>query len=1130
MGRGRIASVVVCSLFILMFLSALSSLASPPIPPSGISVIAGNKEASLTWSPVTGASEYLIYRANTAGGPYSFTGRTRVTCFADLGLTNGSTYHWVVTALNGEGQSTASTSVSTSPTLLALPAPDNVRVIPGNGEVTVTWEAVTSAVHYTVYRISTSGSITALNPHAQGGSYTDRSAGNGAKYHYVVQTMSTNPGAYSYTVAATPSSLLPKAPASLSATPGDQWASLSWAAVGGATGYQIYRATAIGGPFDLVGTVTTTSFLDKGLSNDASYRYVVTATNAHGISAYSLEAAAAPSLTDPPLPVELTGWPKNEGARLSWKAISNAVSYNVWRGSSSGFRPGGTLVDTVTTAAFTDESLLNGTPYFYVVETNNASGDKADSNEIRIEPAEYLPAPGIPDPYLDKADGAFPGNTQVTITWQPVEGAYSYTVFGSDTPGGTGFVASVSKGKTSYTRTSLTNGQTYYFKVRANVYSQSGSSYNYTREIAVTPSASLPLAPSSTPVGEAGNTQISLRWNAVAGASGYHIFRRTASSSWQRLTASPVSGTYYNDHGLTNDTAYSYSVMVVNTSGSGAWTVSERTLTPLTSLNLAPANVLEVPGNTQATITWQPVTGAERYSLQLAETPGGTSGLKYGNSYDGRTGYTFTGLTNGQTYYARVKSSSPYSAFSQDIEVIPQTSRPQAPPSPTVKAGNTQVSLTWSAVDNATGYKIYRRTRVGYASAVQAGLVSGTIFTDTGLDNGTSYYYSVSATNPNGEGPWSISERKVTPDADLQLPPTNLAGVKGNTELTLTWTPVAGATGYSVTIAATPGGNAIKSASTYNGKTSATITGLTNGKTYYARVRTSSPAGSAEIGEIPLTPSVLLPLAPSSLSCKAPGNTQATVGWGAVDNALSYRVYRRRAEGGWPATPVASLVNPIVTDSGLVNATPYYYVVSAVNGHGEGAWSTYEINCTPASDLPLAPAGVKVIGGNGLVSLSWTQVSGATKYQVLYGESPGSITYEPYVETTSHVVKDLENNRKYVFYIRAINNDGKRSAYSTEVSAMPSAAITDSDQDGIADHWEISFFGNLSTCNGNSDFDNDFYTDLVEYLNWKRNLVDPAGKVFNPKIVNSPNGPGYRVPALGESVISPIINLLLLND
>ncbi len=88
-------------------------------------------------------------------------------------------------------------------------------------------------------------------------------------------------------------------------------------------------------------------------------------------------------------------------------------------------------------------------------------------------------------------------------------------------------------------------------------------------------------------------------------------------------------------------------------------------------------------------------------------------------------------------------------------------------------------------------------------------------------------------------------------------------------------------------------------------------------------------------------------------------------------------------------------------------------------------------------------------------------------------------------------------------------------------------AITDTDNDGIDDGWEMSNFGDLKRANATSDYDGDGYTDLQEYLNQLNNILDSNGDIFNPKKENAAYGSGY-VPVFSDSNIWTLIIPVLL--
>ncbi|WP_339158526.1 endo-1,4-beta-xylanase [Paenibacillus sp. FSL W8-0186] len=200
----------------------------------------------------------------------------------------------------------------------------------------------------------------------------------------------------------------------------------------------------------------------------------------------------------------------------------------------------------------------------------------------------------------------------------------------------------------------------------------------------------------------------------------------------------------------------------------------------------------------------------------------------------------------------RLQSKPAYWAI---VNGKPTQQPPATPTGLTATAGNAQVSLAWSPVSGATSYTVKRATTSGgpYTN-VATGLTTAS-YTNTGLTNGTTYYYVVSASNSIGQGPDSV-QVSATPAAGTQAPsaPTGLAATAGNAQVSLTWNAVSGATSYTVKRATTSGGPYTDVAT---GLTTAsyTNTGLTNGTTYYYVVSASNSAGqSPNSAQVSATP------------------------------------------------------------------------------------------------------------------------------------------------------------------------------------------------------------------------------------------------------------------------------------
>jgi hypothetical protein len=193
----------------------------------------------------------------------------------------------------------------------------------------------------------------------------------------------------------------------------------------------------------------------------------------------------------------------------------------------------------------------------------------------------------------------------------------------------------------------------------------------------------------------------------------------------------------------------------------------------------APQSLAATAGSGSVSLSWAApassggaaITG---YNVYRGTSPGGESATPVATNVT-TTSFTDTALTNGTTYYYTVAAvnsvgTSPQSNEASATPVAVQATVPSAPQSLAAVAGNSSVSLSWSAPASdggspVTGYNVYRGTSAGGESATPvASNISGTTFTDTGLVNGTTYFYTVAAVNAVGTSPQS-AEVSATPQA-----------------------------------------------------------------------------------------------------------------------------------------------------------------------------------------------------------------------------------------------------------------------------------------------------------------------------------------------------------------------------
>jgi titin len=280
-------------------------------------------------------------------------------------------------------------------------------------------------------------------------------------------------------------------------------------------------------------------------------------------------------------------------------------------------------------------------------------------------------------------------------------------------------------------------------------------------------------------------------------------------------------------------------------------------------------------------------------------------------------------------------------------------------------AGNARVDLTWSAPvsdggSSITNYSIYRGLSSG--GEVFLTLIGNiTAYTDLGLTNGVTYYYTVGAVNGVGESAQS-NEASAIP-ATVPTPPWSLLASAASAQVTLTWFAPASdggltITNYRVYRGLSPG------AEIFLVEIGALLThvdvGLVNGQEYCYAVSAVNPIGEgSQSTESCATPTAgpTIPTAPQGLAAFG-GNAQVVLTWAAPASdggsaITNYRVHRSATSS--TETFLAEIGNLLTyTDATVTNGLTYYYFVTARNGVGEGPAST-EANATPTAAANLPP-------------------------------------------------------------------------------------------------------------------------------------------------------------------------------
>ena len=186
---------------------SVGSKTTAPAVPTGLTATAGNQQVSLAWNETSGATSYNVSRSTKHGGPYSQIASPTAASYTDSGLTNGTTYYYVVSAVNSAGASANSAEVSATPssTVTTPPAPTGLTAAAGNLQVILNWNSSSGASSYHVKRATTSGGPYTQVAAPTGTTYTDTGLTDGTLYYYVVSALNTaGESANSSQVSATP--------------------------------------------------------------------------------------------------------------------------------------------------------------------------------------------------------------------------------------------------------------------------------------------------------------------------------------------------------------------------------------------------------------------------------------------------------------------------------------------------------------------------------------------------------------------------------------------------------------------------------------------------------------------------------------------------------------------------------------------------------------------------------------------------------------------------------------------------------------------------------------------------------------------------------------------------------------
>ena len=660
---------------------------------------------------------------------------------------------------------------------------------------------------------------------------------------------------------------------------------------------------------------------------------------------------------------------------LKWNAVKGATGYEIYRAGTDGKY---SKITTVTSTSYVDTSVKNNTQYSYRIKAYNTACTSAFSTAASLKKTQ-ISVSNL------KADA---NGSKVQLSWTGgVTGAEGYVIYRRTEDG-------------SYAEIGRTAGNTYSDTISAGIkYYYAVAVYSGSRTEDKCPEVGVMYL--ATPSGlSVSNTiaSLTLKWNAVKGATGYEIYRAGTDGKYSKITT--VTSTSYVDTSVKNNTQYSYRIKAYNTACTSAFS----TAASLKKTQISVSNLKADANGSKVQLSWTGgVTGAEGYVIYRRTEDGSYAeiGRTAGNTYSDT-------ISAGIKYYYAVAVYSGSRTEDKCPEVgVMYLAEPAVTGASNITSG---VQVKWSKVTGATGYIVYHKgAGKGWARIADIKDGSTVNYTDTTAESGTTYTYTVRAYNKDTMSDWNSTKSL------MRISDTTLTGASNITSgVQVKWSQVTGATGYIVYRKGAGKGWGriadIKSGSTV----SYTDTTAASGTTYTYTVRAYN---GNTMGDWHSAKSVMR-ISDTTLTGASNITYGVQVKWSRVTGATGYIVYRKGAGKGWAR--IADIKNGSTvsyTDTTAASGTTYTYTVRAYNGSTMGDWHSTK-SVKRLSDPKLTSAS-KVSGG---INVRWTGVTGATGYIVYRKSGSGSwgrIADIKSGSTVSYTDRTAKAGTTYTYTVRA---------------------------------------------------------------------------------------------------------------
>ena len=1043
--------------------SAMRSFSTIISTPTLISPASGSLNQSiftiLNWNPVPYADSCHVQVGTDSlfSGPLLLDimleqvyGQTTQS-FGPAGLANNTKYYWRVSAKNSNVTTSYSPTANFT-TIIAVPGVPTLTT-PINGSMnqpvalTLSWNPSPNATSYKI-QVSTDSlfgsffvndsSVTTPTKKAVTLSFNTTYFWRVVAKNYAGSS-DFSPTFRLTTTLPTPTLLAPLTSAiDQSITP-----TLQWTAVAGAAQYRLQVATnSLFSPCILDdSTITTNSQVLSPLLNSTSYYWRVLALNTQASSAFASSFKFTTAVPPPLAPTLLLPLDQQTNipisTTLTWNPSAGAATYRVRVATDSLFTAIVVNDSTLTTPTKLVSALIGATKYYWNVSAKNPGGTSAASQVRSFSTVVGIPTLTSP---VNNASGQ---STSLTFQWSVVSGASGYRLQVSTTSLFDTLVLDDSTvAVNSRLVSSLLNSTKYYWRVCA--FGASGPGV-YSASSILTTTFVVPPIPVLTSPNSGASQQpqsVTLNWNSSYGALTYRV-QVSLDSSFQQLVINDSTVATNSRLVLLSigNSTYFWRVNAKNSAGTSVYSAASNFVTGLFAPSLIVPSNGAIAQSIRPAIKWTTASGATAYRLQLSSNPSFASTV-FDDSTIVDTVRTVGPLTSNSLFYWRVSSRnnsgvSPFPVASSFTTIMD----PPDPPALQIPANGannqpTSITFSWTASPGAVGYRIQVSTDSLFGSLIlNDSAVASPSRVLAGLSPNFTYYWRVSAKNAGGFGsfstPWSFSMITAIPTAPNLVLPIN-GSLSQSVSCQLSWSPVPGATAYSLKVSTDTLFGTILFSDTTLTSCSAQMTGLAYNTTIYWKVAAKNSKGigpSSTVWKFTTTIAAPIPTFPYYASTNQP--TDLTLTWNGTTSATGYQI--QVALDSLFLNIVFNDSTPVLNtwrNNSFAYGTTYYWHVRARNSAATSAYSSAWV-FTTVSGPPAIP--VLIDPASGSVNqpvqsiLKWHPSPGTANYQLqISTDTPfRSLIYnDSSITDTVRAISSLQYNTTYYWRVKSRNIGG----------------------------------------------------------------------------------------------------------